>query len=208
MKRFILPFLFASLMLPRAASGAEGFVYFEGTAATVNREVLFFSDILFEQCMLRCGAPEGPGREYSLSEIRQRLIVEMLALQEQEKLALAPADNVMLAEHIRKAGEKLESCESPCRHDVSVERLARWAEQKLVVKDFLHNRVGVFVDISEEEVRRELERREAQGESASGLSDEETSRQIREDKVGKEVQNWYTRASSKAAITLSPLEEK
>ena len=209
MKRFAFFLLLASLLLPRAVSGADGFLYFEGTAATVNREVLFASDVLFEQCLLRCGAsPEGRAEELSLPEIRERLITEMLALQEQEKLVLGQVDNVVLAERVREAEAKLALCESPCRQDVSVERLAKWVKRKLVIRDFLHGRVGVFIDVSEEDVRKELERRTAYRGSGAGLSADEARREIRAEKIAKEIRNWRMRAASKATITLSPLEGK
>jgi len=209
LKRFLFPFLLASLLLSRAASGAEGFIYFEGTAATVNREVLFHSDILFEQCLLQCGVlPEDQAHEHSLAKIREQLIMDMLALQEQEKLALGQLDNVVLAEQVRKAEAKLASCESPCRKNISVERLAKWVERKLLIRDFMHDRVGIFVDVSEEDVRRELEHREAHGESVAGLSTEDVRREILEEKIAEEIRNWHMRAVSKATITLSPLEGK
>jgi len=209
LKRFAFPFLLASLLFPQAAPGAEGFTYFEGTAATVNREVLFFSDIFFEQCLLRCGAlPGSRAEERSFPEIRERLITDMLALQEQEKLALGQVDNVALAEQVQEAESKLASCESPCRRDISGERLAKWVERKLVIRGFLHDRVGIFIDVSEEDVRKELERRAAHKEPEVGLSVEELRREIREEKIAKEVQNWRIRAASKATITLSPLEGK
>ena len=209
MKRFFFLFLFASLLLPRAAPGAEGFLYFEGTAATVNKEVLFYSDVIFEQCMLRCGAlPEERAEDLPLSEIRERLIGDMLALQEQEKLALGYVDNVALAEQVQKAEAKLTLCESPCRQNIAEERLTKWVERKLIIRDFLHDRVGIFIDVSEEDVRRELERMASYGESAIGFSAEEMKLDIRKEKIAREVRNWRMRAASKATITLSPLEEK
>ena len=209
MKRLIFSFLVACLLLPRQASGAERFVFFDGTAATVNREVLFISDLLFEQCLLLCGAlPDSPPRELSLHEIRDRIIPDMLVLQEREKLSLGQVDNVLLAQYVQEARTNLALCESPCRHDVSPERLAAWIERKLVIRDFLRSRVGIFVDISEEDVRKELERMTKRGESVTDLSYayEEIRSKIREERFAREVKNWFARTSSKAAITLSPLE--
>ena len=209
MKRLVFLLLLVSFLLPPEAPGADGFLYFEGTAATVNKKALFFSDILFEQCLLLCGAlPGGLAEELSLSEIRERLIMDMLALQEQEKLALGQVDNAALAEHVREAGSKLALCESPCRQNISRERLSKWVERKLVIREFLHGRVGIFVDVSEEDVRKEIERRMAQGSSAVGLSVKEVRKEIREEKISREVRNWRMRAASKATITLSPLEGK
>ncbi|MCL1926074.1 MAG: hypothetical protein FWF95_02930 [Syntrophorhabdaceae bacterium] len=209
MKPFVFVLLLACLLLPYEVLGAEGFLYFEGTAATVNKEVIFLSDLLFEQCLLRCGAlPESMAEELSLHEARERLISEMLALQENEKLALGQTDNVALAEQVREAEAKLASCESPCGRDISGGWLAKWVERKLVIRGFLHDRVGIFVDVSEEDARKELERMVAHTGSVAGLSIDEVRRKVREEKIAKEVRNWRMRAASKATITLSPLEEK
>jgi len=209
LKRLVFPLLLVSLLLPRVASGADGFLYFEGTAATVNKEVLFFSDIFFEQCLLLCGVlPEGQAEELSLTDIRARLIADMLAFQEQKKLVLGHVDNVMLAEQVREAMAKIALCESPCRHDISVERIAKRVERRLVILDFLHGRVEIFVDVKEEDIRKELERRAEQKEPMASLSAEEVRREILEEKIAKEVRNWHMRAASKATITLSPLEGK
>ena len=209
MKRFVFVLLLACLLLPCAASGAEEFLYFEGTAATVNKEVIFLSDLFFEQCLLRCGVlPESLAEELSLHEVRERLITDMMALQEREKLVLGQVDDVELAEQVRKAEAKLALCESSCGRSISGVWLAKWVERKLVIRGFLHDRVGIFVDVSEEDVRKELERMAAHTGTAAGLSADEVRRKIKEEKIAKEVRNWRMRAASKATITLSPLEEK
>ena len=123
MKRLALPLLLASLLLPRPAAGAGGFRYFEGTAATVNKEVLFLSDVVLEQCLLRCGTlPGSRAEELSLEEARERLIGDTLAFQEHKKLALGNVDNATLAEQARTAEARVASCDSPCRRDVSRRR--------------------------------------------------------------------------------------
>ena len=208
MKRFVFLFSLSFLLLLRTASSSDDFIYFEGSAATVNKEVIFFSEIVFEQCLLRCGAlPETHQKEFSLSETRERLIEEMLAIQEHEKLGLGQIDNVVFAEQLAEVEAKLASCGSTCRQDISEERLAKWLERKLVIRNFLYNRVELFVDVSEEDVRKELDRR-AHGGFAADLSADEVRQEIREEKIARETQNWRTRAASRATITLSPLEGK
>jgi len=56
----LLGLLFLS---PAAGRAAEGYRVYESTAASVNGEVLFVSDVARERCFLRCAAMPGTGEE-------------------------------------------------------------------------------------------------------------------------------------------------
>ena len=66
-----VPILLALLFLsPAAARAAEAFRVYESTAASVNGEVLFVSDVAREACLLGCAAMPGTGKEI-LSPVRR-----------------------------------------------------------------------------------------------------------------------------------------
>ena len=187
----------------------EGYRFFEGTAASVNKEVLFFSDVVREQCLLRCAAMPGSAEEeVSLEEARSRLISDTLAMQEHEKLALGQVDNATLADRAREAVARMAGCVSPCREGISPAEIGKWVQRKLLVRDFLRRRVGVFIEVKDEDVAKEFQRRSAEGGAAQGLTEEKVRQELLEEKIGKEVRNWYARAASKSTITLSPMEGK
>ncbi len=194
---------------PPCARAADGFRLYEGTAATVNKEVLFLSDVLREQCLLRCGAAPGGGAEdLSLEEARDRLISDTLALQEHEKLALGQVDNEALADRVREALARAAGCDSPCVNGVPPAEIGKWVGRKLLVGDFLVRRVGAFLEVKDEDVKKELQRRSDEGTAAPGSSVESVRRELLEERIAKEVRNWRVRAASKGTITLSPLEGK
>jgi hypothetical protein len=185
----------------------DGYELFESSAASVNREVLFLSDVRLEQCLLRCAAmPGSRGEDLSLEEARNRLIADTLALQEQRKLELGQVDNAALDAAVREAAARMEKCDSPCRAEIPPKRMPDWVERKLLVRDFLRRRVAVFVEVKDEDVRREYQRRAGRADGASGLSEEKVRQELLEAKVAQEVRNWYDRAASKSRIILSPLE--
>ena len=67
----------------------------------------------------------------------------------------------------------------------------------------------MFVDVNEEEVDREIERRVSRGGKNPGeISREEVRRELLDEKSAREIRNWLDRATSKSRIIRSPLEEK
>ncbi len=96
--------LSAALSSLRAASAFDGYRLYEGTAASVNKEVLFLSDVIRERCLLSCAAMPGvTPEELSFAEARDRLIADTLALQEHRKLALGQVDDAVLAKQVEEA---------------------------------------------------------------------------------------------------------
>lgn len=190
--------------------GADGYRLFEATAATVNGDVIFLSDVLREACLAGCGAfpgDEPSGR--SLSESRDMLIADTLVVQEEEKLGLGTVDNSVLAETAARAFRIMAACPSPCAGGISADRLRNYVARRLLVREFLRKRVAVFVDVNEEEVQREIQRRASRAEVLPGQVPEETVRkELYEEKAAREIRNWFDRATSKSRIVLSPMEEK
>jgi hypothetical protein len=206
----ILPILLGLLFLFSAASRAgEGYRVYESTAASVNGEVLFVSDVEREACFHRCAAMPGSGEEVlSLRQARDRLILDTMALQEQRKLLLGAVDNATLEEVAREAESRMAACSSPCRREVAPGETREWIRRKLLLRDFLNRRVTVFVEVTDEDVRRELARRS----SAPGSGPEPTLEQVRKEmldaRVAQEIRNWQTRTASKSRLILSPMEER
>jgi len=192
------------------AAGPAGFVLYEATAATVNGEVIFLSDLDREVCFRVCGAIPGDRAErMSLAEAREELIADTLVRQEGEKMTLGSVDNTVLQETAARASEIMASCSSPCAATVTAEQVRSYAERKLRVREILKNRISVFVDVNEEEVEREFERRASRGRMSSGeVSREAVRRELLDEKTAREIRNWLDRATSKSRIVLSPLEEK
>ena len=208
--RRTLPIRLAALFLLAApgASALDGYRVYESTAASVNGEVLFLSDVVREGCFLRCAALPGSDPELlTLWEARDRLITDVLVLQEQKKLALGQVDNATLSAYAAEAIARMAACGSPCTADIRPEEIRSWVERKLVIRDFFHRRVGMFVEVGDEDVEREVRRR-----TAAGGSPDLTADQVREEmldaKVSQEVRNWYDRTASKSRIVLSPLGEQ
>lgn len=196
------------LLAAPGASALDGYRVYESTAASVNGEVLFLSDVAREDCFRRCAAMPGSDPEVlTLREARDRLIADVLVLQEQKKLALGQVDNATLSAYAAEAVARMAACGSSCRADIRPEEIRSWVERKLVIRDFFNRRVGMFVEVSDEDVEREIRRRTAAGGSADPTAD-----QVREEmldaKVTQEVRNWYGRTASKSRIVLSPLGEQ
>jgi len=210
MQRRALSIRLAALFLLAApgASALEGYRVYESTAASVNGEVLFVSDVVREACFLRCAAMPGSEPEaLTLQEARSRRIADTLVLQEQKKLALGQVDNATLSGYENEAVARMAACGAPCKEDISPAQTREWVERKLLIREFLGRRIAVFVEVKDQDVEREQRRRVAAG-GDPGLTEDQVRQELLEEKVAQEERNWYVRAASKARIVLSPMEEK
>jgi hypothetical protein len=200
--------LFSSANAQEKETG--GYRLYEATAATVNGEVLFLSDVVRESCLRACGA--FPGEKMvmlSLPKARDSLIADVLVRQEEEKLALGTVDNTALQEVVARALAAMESCPFPCAREISGEQVRDYAARRLLVREFLRKRVSAFVDVKEEELERAVQRRA----SRSGVRPEDVPREavrkeLLEESSAREIRNWFDRATSKSKILLAPLEER
>jgi hypothetical protein len=209
MKPVVCVLLALLLRYPELGRAAEGYRVYESTAATVNGEVLFVSDVVREACFLGCAAMPGTGAEtLSLREARDRLILDTLALQEQRKLLLGSVDNATLEANAGEAESRMAACPAPCARGIAPGETREWIRRKLLIRDFFERRVAVFVDVKREEVRKELARRPP----TPGADPKATRKEVREEildaRIAQEIRNWQTRAASKSRIILSPLEDR
>jgi hypothetical protein len=205
-----VPILLVLLFLsPAAARAVEGYRVYESTAATVNGEVIFVSDVAREECFLRCAAMPGTEEEIlSLRGARDRLILDMLALQEQRKLLLGAVDNAVLEGHGREAESRMAACPSPCKGEIALGETREWIRRKLLLRDFFNRRVAVFVEVKDEDVERELERRSSSPGGGPVPTLEEVRDEMLDERIAKEIRNWQTRAASKSRLILSPMEDR
>jgi hypothetical protein len=202
----LLVLLFLS---PAAARAAEGYRLYESSAASVNGEVLFVSDVAREACLLGCAAMPGTGEEIlTLRQARDRLILDTLALQEQRKLLLGAVDNAILEGYAREAESRRTACPSPCRREIAPGETREWVRRKLLLRDFFNRRVGVFVEVKDDDVEKEFARRS----SSPGIGAKPTLEEVRDEmfdaQVAREIRNWQTRAASKSRLILSPMEDR
>ena len=205
-----VPILLGLLLLSPATVGAvEGYRVYESTAASVNGEVLFVSEVAREACFLRCAAMPGSREEIlSARGARDRLILDTLALQEQRKLLLGTVDNTTLEGYTREAETRMASCSSPCKREIAPGETREWIRRKLLLRDFFNRRVAVFVDVKDDDVRRELARRSsAPGEGAESTL-EQVQDEMRNARIAQEIRNWESRAASKSRMILSPMEDR
>lgn len=186
----------------------KGWQLREATAATVNGEVIFLSDVERESCLVRCGAfPGDAPRALSLDDARSRLIADALILQEQRKLGLGSVDNEALAAAESGTVARMVACDDPCARVFRADDARAYAARRLLVQSFVARRIEVFADVSEDEVAREAERRAArEGVAGEGDLREAVRRELVADKIDRETRNWFVRATSKSRIILSPLE--
>ena len=205
-----LPILLVLLFLSPAAARAAGeYKVYESTAASVNGEVLFVSDVAREACFLRCAAMPGSGEEIlSAREARDRLILDTLALQEQRKLLLGTVDNATLEGYSREVESRMAACPSPCKREIAPGGTREWIRRKLLLRDFFNRRVAVFVEVKEDDVRRELARRTSAPGNGAGPTWEEVRDEMLDARIGQEIRNWQSRAASKSRVILSPLEDR
>ncbi len=194
----------------KGSVGPGGYRLVESTAASVNGQVLYRSDLLREACLLRCGAlPGDEPADRSLAEVRERRIRELLVLQEEEKLGLGSVDNAALLALSATGEARVGACADPCARDIDKAAVRDFAKRRLVIREFLRKRVGVFVEVSDDEVRKEIDRRvSGRGIPRESLSDEAIRAALVEEKTAQAVRNWYDRVTSKSKIVRSPLEER
>ena len=180
----------------------------ESATASVNDEVIFLSDVAREACFHRCGMiPGKAAQELSLSGARENLIADALILQEQRKLGLGGPDNAAMAEEVAKAAARKAECASPCAAALSDAEIRDFLRRLTLVREFLEKRVAVFIEVNDEEARREIVRRTRAGAAPGDLQEGKVRKDLFEEKVASGVQSWFARAASKSRIVLSPLEE-
>jgi len=205
-----LPILLVLLLLsPATVRAVEGYRVYESTAASVNGEVLFVSDVMREACFLQCAAMPGTGEEIlSARKVRDRLLLDTLAIQEQRKLLLGAVDNAMLEGTAREAESRMAACSSPCKREISPEETREWIRRKLLLRDFFNRRVAVFVEVKDDDVRKELARRSSATGNGAKPTEEQVRDEMRDARIAQEIRNWQSRAASKSRLILSPLEDR
>jgi len=190
------------------ASADDGFRLYDASAASVNGEVIFVSDLDREACFYRCGAfPGDDPAPMTPAQARDKLIADALVLQEQKKLGLGTLDNAALADAAAGTFSRLAACADPCARTVGADAAREFAARRLTVREFLAKRISVFVDVSDDDVAKEIRRRESRG-GAGDLSREKVREELIREEAGREIGNWFERAASKSRILLSPLEER
>ena len=192
------------------ASADDGFLLFDATAASVNGEVVFLSDVDREACFYRCGAfPGDDPVSMTPVQARDKLVADTLVVQEQKKLGLGALDNAALADAAAGTASRLAACADPCARTVGADAAREFAARRLIVREFLSKRISVFVEVSDEEVDLEIRKRETRGGVPAGdLSRDKVRQDLMREKAAREIGNWYERAASKSRILLSPLEDR
>jgi len=205
-----VPILLVLLSLfPGAGRADEGYRVYESTAASVNGEVLFVSEVVREACFLGCAAMPGTGAEIlSLHEARDRLILDTLALQEQRKLLLGAVDNVTLEGTAREAESRMAACSSPCKREITTEETREWIRRQLLLRDFFNRRVAVFVDVKRDDVEREVAHRSSSPGNGGVPTRQEVRKEMLDARIKQEIRNWQTRAASKSRMILSPMGDR
>jgi hypothetical protein len=205
-----VPILLVLLFLsPAAARAAEGYQVYESTAASVNGEVLFVSDVAREACFLRCAAMPGTvGEILSPLGVRDRLVLDTLALQEQRKLLLGTVDNTTLKGVAQEAESRMAACASPCKREIGPGETLDWIRRKLLLRDFFNRRVAVFVEVKDDDVQKELARRSSAPGDGAKPTEEQVRDEMRDARIAQEIRNWETRAASKSRLIFSPLEDR
>lgn len=192
---------------PAAGQAPQGWRLLEGTAASVNGEVIFLSDLAREACLYRCGV--FPGEEPAASSpesVRDRMIADLLVLQEQKKLGLGEVDNGVLAEAAAAGERRAAACADPCARELDAGAVRGFVGKRLLVREFLRKRVSVFVEVTEQEVEAEVARRRSRGGEGAEASPEAVREELLEERTAREIRNWFARAASKSRVVVSPLE--
>ncbi len=194
--------------LAAAAAGDDGFRLFDATAASVNGEVIFGSDVEREACFYRCGAfPGDSPAPMTKAQARDRLVSDTLVLQEQRKLGLGTVDNAALAAAAAETSERIGACADPCARAVRPDEVREFAARRLAVREFLVKRISVFVDVTDDDVAAEVRRRQMRGAEGGSASPEKVREELFREKAAREIRNWFERTASKSKILLAPLEE-
>ncbi len=208
MKRFPVILITAVLLTLAATCRAAppGYRLMEATAASVNGEVIFLSDVSREACFYRCGAVPGqPASEIPLPEARRKLVSDALVLQERVKLGLGAVDNAALAAMTAVIESGMKKCLSPCAAADSGEAARGLATRRLMVREFLEKNVAVFINVTDEDVRKEMDVRSRAGAPESELSEAKIRSDLFAEEAAAEIRNWFSRAASKSRIVLSPM---
>ena len=130
-------------------------------------------------------------------------------MQEQRKLGLGAQDNALIEAASAEAIGRMERCADPCARVYRTDDVRGFVARRLLVEDFFRQRVGAFVDVEEEEVAREIDRRRSrEGAGPETLRPEEIRKELFDEKMERARRNWFDRATSKSRIVLSPLEEQ
>ncbi|MGE5700555.1 MAG: hypothetical protein ACM31N_10905 [Deltaproteobacteria bacterium] len=190
------------------AAAPEGYRAVESVAASVNGEVVFLSDVAREACFYRCGTVPGQApQELSLAQAREKLIADTLVIQEAEKLGLGAVDNAALAAPTAESLSRTRKCGHACAEGVTEAHVRDLVRRRLLVRDFLEKRIAVFIEVNEEEVRREIGQRSHAGAPPADLSEEAVRKSLYAEKAAAEIRNWFSRSTSRSRIVLSPLSE-
>jgi hypothetical protein len=191
------------------AAAPDGYRAIESVAASVNGEVVFLSDVEREACFYRCGTVPGQApQEMSLSRAREKLIADTLVLQEAKKLGLGTVDNAALASSTAESLSRTRKCAYPCAVAVTEAEIRDLVLRRLLVRDFLERRIAVFIEINDEEVRREIGQRSQAGAPPEELAEEVVRKSLYAEKAAVEIRNWFARSTSRSRIVLSPLSEQ
>jgi hypothetical protein len=207
-RRALLSVAVSVVLAGTCAAEPEGYRRIESVAASVNGEVIFLSEVSREACFYRCGAVAGQGeQEIPLSRAREKLVADTLVLQEQKKLELGGVDNAAVASATAEPLSRMRRCADPCAAAVTEAEVRDLVRRRLLVRDFLERRVAVFIEVNDEDVRRETEQRSRSGDPPEELSADTVRKRLYEEKAAAEIRNWFARTTSKSRIVLSPLSE-
>jgi hypothetical protein len=143
----------------------------------------------------------------TLARAREMLVADTLVLQEAKKLGLEGVDNTALASAAAEALSRARKCESPCARSLGEPEVRDLLRRRMLVREFLEQRVAVFIEVDDEEVRKEIEQRSRAGALPEELSEEKVRKRLYEEEAASEIRNWFSRTTSKSRIVLSPLSE-
>ena len=117
-------------------------------------------------------------------------------------------DNVTLERVARESESRMAACPSPCRREITPGETREWIRRKLLLRDFFNRRVAVFVDVKDDDVRKELARRSSVPGNTAEPTLEQVRGEMRDARIAQEIRNWETRAASKSRLILSPMEDR